>query len=154
MIAVAQRRVPDNVNCVLGDLAHLPLPAGGYDAITTISTLHPVELAEVLPRLTDALRPGGVPAAISLHRTQLPWEPVPTELSVLADHGRRAALLCHPAVRRSRLALVETGTPVKEPELTLPEVRQQVRGALPRARVRRLWLWRHEMVRRKPAAPT
>ncbi len=59
MIAVAQRTVPDNVYRVLGDIAHLPLPAGGHDAITGISALHHVELPEALPRPADALRPGG-----------------------------------------------------------------------------------------------
>jgi hypothetical protein len=47
--------------------------------------------------------------------------------------------------------LDETGMPVKAPELTLRQIRQQVDDVLPGARARRLLLWRYELVWRKPS---
>jgi 2-polyprenyl-3-methyl-5-hydroxy-6-metoxy-1,4-benzoquinol methylase len=54
MIAEAKRTVPANVTCLLGDVATIDLPADAYDAVTSISALHHMDLPVVLPRL-----PGG-----------------------------------------------------------------------------------------------
>jgi SAM-dependent methyltransferase len=44
MIAEAQRIVPANVTCLLGDAATGDLPGGAYDAVTSISALHHMDL--------------------------------------------------------------------------------------------------------------
>jgi 2-polyprenyl-3-methyl-5-hydroxy-6-metoxy-1,4-benzoquinol methylase len=152
MIAAAQPTVPENVTCVPGDVCEVALPAGAYDAITSISALHHMPLPQVLPRLAAALRPGGVLVAVVHHRVKLPRDLLAHAVSTLAVYGRRAILLCIPRPRRYRRELVETGMPVKDPELTVRQVRQQAGGVLPGARVRRLVLWRYELVWRKPVA--
>ncbi|HEY6312438.1 MAG TPA: class I SAM-dependent methyltransferase [Streptosporangiaceae bacterium] len=64
MIAEARRIVPATVTCLLGDAAAADLPAGAYDAVTSISALHHMDLPAVLPRLAAALRPGRLLIAV------------------------------------------------------------------------------------------
>jgi trans-aconitate methyltransferase len=156
MIAEARRRTPANVNCVQADVLTDGLPATNYDAIVSISALHHMPLETVLPQLADALRPGGVLAAIALPRADLRHE-WPHEL---------AAALAHRAFgvrfRAERLLRIGTGfakTPnhdtmpvVLDPPLTTREVAAQTAGLLPGARVRRLLFWRYLLVWQKPAA--
>jgi SAM-dependent methyltransferase len=44
MIAEARRIVPANVTCLLGDAATADLPGRAYDAVTSISALHHMDL--------------------------------------------------------------------------------------------------------------
>src|SRR5689334_2277138 len=66
MITLAQERVPRNVDVRVADVATVPLPHTHYDAVTSISVLHHLELTQVLPRLAEALRPGGLLIAVAL----------------------------------------------------------------------------------------
>ena len=155
MIAEARRTVPANVTCLLGDAATADLPAGAYDAVTSVSALHHMALPAVLPRLAAALRPGGVLAAVALHRLEVPRGLPGEAVSVLGSNARRAVLLCLPAGRRGRREVyrrhaVRPPMPVMDPELTLREVRAQAAAALPGSRVRWLVHWRYELTWRKP----
>ncbi len=150
MIAAARRTVPGNVRCLLGDVAVMPLAADSYDAVTSISALHHMSLPEVLPRLAEALRPGGVLIATALYRTELPRDALPEALAALTVYGRRGLLLCIPRARRYRRTLDEAGVPMCAPRLTLREIRGEVREVLPGARVTRLLQWRYELAWRKP----
>jgi SAM-dependent methyltransferase len=155
MIEAARATVPANVSCLLGDIAEMTLPAGAYDTITSISALHHLSLPTVLPRLSQALRPGGVLVAIALHRADFPRD-LPFEVvSALASNARRGALLIRPAGRRYRRQMYQRNRalpaiPFMDPELTVRQVRQQAERALPGATVRRLVLWRYELRWRKP----
>jgi hypothetical protein len=93
--------------------------------------------------------------AITLHRLDtsrdLPLEAV----SMLANISRRGALICLPAGRRNRREMYRRHTagpamPIMDSELTIRQVRRQAERALPGATVRRLVLWRYELVWRKP----
>ena len=96
MIAETERTVPANVTCLLGDVTTAELPAGGYDAVTSISALHHMDLPEVLPRLGASLRPGGLLIAVSLHRLEI-LRGLPAEaVSVFGSNARRVVLLCLP----------------------------------------------------------
>jgi 2-polyprenyl-3-methyl-5-hydroxy-6-metoxy-1,4-benzoquinol methylase len=154
MIEAARRAVPANVTCLQGDVAEMTLPAGAYDAITSISALHHMSLPTVLPRLGQALRPGGILVAITLHRLDIPRDLPLEAVSMLANISRRGALICLPAGRRNREMYrrhtAGPAMPIMDPELTLRQVRQQAERALPGAAVRRLVLWRYELVWRKP----
>jgi len=156
MIDAARRAVPANVTCILADVRTAPLPAAGYDAITSISALHHMPLPEVLPRLASALRPGGTLVAVALHRREPPRDLLFQALEVFAVFGRRAVLIWLPAARRYRREMYRrqrTGPamPMMRPPLTLRQVRAQAVGALPGASVRRLPLWRYELFWRKPS---
>lgn len=150
MIDQAGARVPDNVTCLLGDVHTMPLPGAGYDAITSISALHHLDLPVVLPKLVAALRPGGVLIAIAHHRDEWPRDLLAFGLGALTVYTRRAVLLAVPGARRYRAAHDESGMPVRAPGLTIRETRDQVRAALPAARVRRLLQWRYEVRWDKP----
>jgi ubiquinone/menaquinone biosynthesis C-methylase UbiE len=155
MIEAARRAVPANVTCWQGDVAEMTLPAGAYDAITSISALHHMSLPTVLPRLAQALRPGGLLVAIALYRLDVPRDLPLEAVSMLANFSRRGALICLPAGRRNRREMYRRraagpSMPIMDPELTIRQVRQQAERALPGATVRRLVLWRYELRWRKP----
>jgi SAM-dependent methyltransferase len=155
MIAEAQRAVPANVTCLLADAAAVDLPAGAYDAVTSISALHHMDLRVVLPRLGAVLRPGGLLIAVSHHRLEIPRSLPAEAVSVFASNARRVALLCLPAGRQYRREMyrrhaAQPQMPIMNPELTLREVRAQAAAALPGSRVRWLVHWRYELTWRKP----
>jgi SAM-dependent methyltransferase len=102
MIAEARRAAPPNVAFLLGDVATVDLPAGAYDAVTSVSALHHMDLPVVLPRLAAALRPGGLLIAVSHHRLEIPRGLPAEAVSVLGNNARRAVLLCLPSGRRCR----------------------------------------------------
>jgi SAM-dependent methyltransferase len=155
MIAAARRAVPPNVTCLLGDAATADLPDGTYDAVTSISALHHLDLPVVLPRLAAALRPGGLLIAVALHRLELPRGLPAGLVSVAGSSARRALLLALPAGRRSRRDMYRRHAarppmPVLDPRLSLRQVRAQAAAALPGSRVRWLVHWRYELTWRKP----
>jgi SAM-dependent methyltransferase len=155
MIEAARRAVPANVSCLQGDVAEMTLPAGAYDAITSISALHHLSLPTVLPRLAQALRPGGILIGVSHHRLEVPRDLPFEAVRVLANISRRSALVALPAGRHYRREMYRRlgagpTMPIMDPELTIRQVRQQAERALPGATVRRLVLWRYELRWRKP----
>ena len=147
MIELARQRTSDNVNCILADVLTDPLPAGGYDAIFSISALHHMPLEDALLRLAALLRPGGVIAAIALPRTDLVRE-LPTEV---------VAAVGHPLLGAGFVAVRSVGSSdwfakdkshaampvVMDPQLTTREVAQRAGAVLAGARVRRLVFWRY-----------
>jgi hypothetical protein len=76
-------------------------------------------------------------------------------VSFFGNNGRRAVLLCLPAGRRYRREMYQRRAgqptmPVKDPQLSLRQVRVQASAALPGSRVRWLVHWRYELTWRKP----
>jgi SAM-dependent methyltransferase len=156
MIEEARRAAPPNVTCILADVLQEPLLDARYDAIVSISALHHVPLADVLPRLARALRPGGVLAAAALPRVDLPHE-LPTELTATIGYrvlGAGFAILR--ASGRGRWYAKELNhlimPVVLDPTLTTRQVRQQASALLPGAHVRRLVFWRYLLLWKKPTA--
>jgi SAM-dependent methyltransferase len=154
MIEEARRVVPPNVTCILADLLQEPLPDTRYDAIVSISALHHISLAEALPRLAGALRPGGVLAAAALPRRDLLRE-LPAELTAAIGHrlfGTAFAILR--TIDRGRWYAMEPNRAIMpvvlDPSLTTRQVRHQASALLPGARVRRLVFSRYFMLWQKP----
>jgi 2-polyprenyl-3-methyl-5-hydroxy-6-metoxy-1,4-benzoquinol methylase len=155
MIQAARARVPANVTCIQTDLLRARVPSEHYDAITSISALHHMPLAEALPRLSAALRPGGVLVATALPRSDLPRE-LPLELAALALQNVRGLALAGARLVRGeplRLQRDDPAMPVLDPTLTTREVRREAAALLPALRVRRLLFWRYLLVWRKPLSP-
>ncbi|MEV6427616.1 class I SAM-dependent methyltransferase [Nocardia sp. NPDC051463] len=157
MIAAAQRTVPANVTCVRADfLSDGVVPEGRYDAVFSVTALHHMTLADALPRMAAALRPGGVLAAIALPRTDLPRE-LPVEFAAFAAQRVFAAVF---AVARAtsggdwyaREPAHDEMPVMLDPSLTTRQVRAGATAALPGADVRRLLFWRYLLVWRKPPA--
>ncbi len=158
MIELARRRVPANVNCVLADVMTADLEPESYDAIVSMSTMHHVPLDSALPRLADALRPGGVLAAVALPRRDLPRE-LPVELAATSWHHLVGiALACGGATtdagRRLTYEPAHDQMPIHNPTLTTRQVRAQASAALPGSKVRRLVLWRYLLTWQRPTAGT
>jgi SAM-dependent methyltransferase len=152
MIALARRRVPTNVECVPADVMDHPLDPGSYDAIVSMSSLHHLPLAPALQRLATALRPGGVLAAVAMPRTDLPRE-LPVELLGSAWHlviGAGLAAFGHRRGLALRRSPDHDVMPVRDPELSIRQVRQEAVSVLPGVRVHRLLLWRYLLVWHRP----
>lgn len=153
MIELAERRVPDNVACILGDVLEHPLPAEGYDAIVSMTALHHVPLDEVLPMLDRALRPGGVLAVVALPRVDrrdLGYELV----ALVAQRVCALAFyLLRTVTRRPWYAHEASHAEmpiVGDPPLGTHDVRRIAAGLLPGVRVHRLVFWRYFLLWDKP----
>jgi SAM-dependent methyltransferase len=154
MIEEAKRRTPDNVNCVLADVLVDALPSKDYDAILSITALHHMPLQDALPVLADALRPGGVLAAVALPRPDLRRE-LPIEIVAAIGHRLLGAVFFAKRALRSDDGFAKdpdrSSMPVAmNPPLTTREVADLAAALLPGVQVRRLLFWRYLLIWRKP----
>jgi SAM-dependent methyltransferase len=154
MIELARQAAPANVNCILADVLHEPLPGVQYDAIVSICALHHMPLREVLPRLARALRPGGVLVAIALPRGDLPRE-LPVEIVGATGHLLLGAVFA--VLRATGRWSVYARQPhhdlmpvVLDPTLTTRQVRLEASSVLPGVQVKRLIFWRYFLLWHKP----
>jgi 2-polyprenyl-3-methyl-5-hydroxy-6-metoxy-1,4-benzoquinol methylase len=156
MVALARERVPANVDVWVDDITIAQLPSAHYDVVTSISALHHVELAQVLPRLAEALRPGGLLIAVALPRTDLPRD-IPIEaLSSVGNRVLGAAFRLEQVLTGRRRYAHEATVremPMQDPVLTTRQVREQAARVLPGVQVRRLPFWRYELRWRRPLTP-
>jgi SAM-dependent methyltransferase len=154
MIEQAKRRTPDNVNCVLADVLVDALPSKDYDAIFSITALHHMPLQDALPVLADALRPGGVLAAVAMPRPD-PRRELLVEIVAAVGHRLLGAVFW------ARRWLGGDGGFAKDPDhgsmpvvmdpaLTTREVADVAAALLPGVLVRRLLFWRYLLIWRKP----
>lgn len=151
MIAAAQRRCSDSsrVRWLVGDVLDrdLPLPEGGYHAVTAVSSLHHLPLDDGLHRLAELVRPGGVLAVVGHYR-----------LDTIADRCIEIVALPANAAVGAALAVAggggkpdDDGMPVRPPTATLAEIRQAA-ARLPGSTVTRALYWRYLLAwRRTPA---
>ena len=156
MTALARERVPANVDVRVEDITTVDLPPTRYDAVMSISALHHVELTQVLPRLAQALRPGGLLLAVALRKTDLPRD-LPIEAwSAVAHRLLGAAFRLEQTLTgRGRYAheMSVRVMPMQDPALTTRQVREQAACVLPDVAVRRLPFWRYELRWRRPMTP-
>jgi SAM-dependent methyltransferase len=158
MIEAARQATPPNVTCILGDVMRDPLPPESYDAIVSVTALHHLPVDDALRRLSRALRPGGVLAAVALPRRDLARE-LPVELLAAAGHrvlGAAFAVLRAPGRGGwyRKAPSHETMPKVLDPLLTTRQVRRHATVALPGARVRRLVFWRYLLLWQRPIEGT
>jgi SAM-dependent methyltransferase len=152
MIRVAQAREPQraNIEFQLADASTWPFPFERFDCIASIATLHHLDPRVLLPRLRDALRPGGVLLVLDLVSDEGLLDLARSTLAVGVSGALR---LVHTGRLRDpkevREAWEEHGR--GETYLRLSEVRDMCRELLPGAEVRRHLLWRYSIVWRKPA---
>lgn len=154
MVELARARVPANVDVRVDDVTTAKLPADHYDAVTSISVLHHLDLATVLPRLAATLRPGGLLVAIALPKPDLPRDLPVEAVSAVGHRLLGGAFRIEQAVTRRRRRFGHEPSvrvmPVQDAVLTTREIREQAQRALPGARVRRLPFWRYELRWRRP----
>jgi SAM-dependent methyltransferase len=141
VLDVARARVPANVHCRLVDVLRDDLGLAAYDAVLSVSALHHLPLEQGLAAMAPVLRPGGVLAAVALPRVDLPRE-LPLEAAALV--ADRVVGLTR-AARGRRTIDDAVAVRMRDPELTVREVRDRATAVLPGVRVRRLLFWRYAL---------
>jgi 2-polyprenyl-3-methyl-5-hydroxy-6-metoxy-1,4-benzoquinol methylase len=154
MIRVARSRSSQfpQIEFEVGDIMTRALPAAHFDCIATIATLHHLSHADVLPKLKDALRPGGKLVVLDLYQP---------ETNLLTARGLLDALLHVVALGTSvTLRLFHKGRlrPPREVRaaweahgktdryLTMDEVRTFYTSIFPGVTIRKHLLWRYSAV--------
>lgn len=132
------------VRYAVADVTRKTPPPGTYDFISCIASLHHMPF-DTVAGLRDALRPGGVLAVLGLYRGG-PADVAKAPLVVPLNLGIRAALSRRPDA---------DGEPVRprvrDPEMTLPEIRERAAELLPGAVISPRLFWRYVLAYRHPA---
>jgi ubiquinone/menaquinone biosynthesis C-methylase UbiE len=151
MIRIARTRSEqfDNVEFQLADAMTWDFPRSHFDFVCSIATLHHLQQREVLLKMRDALRPGGVLVVLDLVQSDGFVEQVVdaiaggVSVSLRLVHNGR---LKPPAAVRK--AWEEHGK--HDSYATVRQVRALADEILPGATVKRCLLWRYTLVYRKP----
>jgi SAM-dependent methyltransferase len=146
MIRIAREQSRDfpNIDFDVADVMRYDLGDGRFDCIASIATLHHLPLADLLPWIARALRPGGALLVLDLCRS-----------TGLRDRALDCAALAATAFTRLfrsawrvpanvRRAWRDHG--VTDRYVTLPEVRACCKPSLPGAVVRRQLMWRYSLI--------
>ncbi|MFD9889063.1 class I SAM-dependent methyltransferase [Amycolatopsis sp. NPDC059027] len=123
-----------------GDFLAADLPAGGFDFICSVATIHHMDYEAALTRMRELLRPGGTLVVVGLAR----------EASA-ADWA--VTIAAAPVVRITkalRRAHGPDGMPAMSPRMSYAEVRATARRLLPNVRYRRHLLRRYSLTWVKP----
>lgn len=139
-----------NIDFQVADVLTLELPAGRFDCVAAIATLHHLPFAEALTKIKRALKPGGVLLVLDLFENEGLPDAFRSALALPLSLGlrlvRRGRLLPPREVRR---AWAEHGR--HDSYLTIKQVREACAELLPGAVVRRHLLWRYSLVWKKAA---
>lgn len=150
MIRIAAERSAHypNIDFEVGDVMDRGFSPGQFDCIASISTLHHLPPEEVLPKLKDALKPGGTLVVLDLFK--------PEGLSGLL--GSALAMPVSLALRLLKTRRWRDPQEVRQAwethgehdaYMTLPEARQTYGALLPGAQVQGRLLWRYSAVWKK-----
>ncbi len=147
MIQIAAERSAHypNIDFEVGDVMDRRFSPGQFDCIASIATLHHLPPEEVLPKLRDALKPGGTLEVLDLFKPDglagllgsALAIPVSLALRLLKTHRWRDSQ----EVRQAWEAHGE-----HDAYMTLSEARRAYGALLPGARVRGHLLWRYSAV--------
>ena len=143
MIRVARSLGEHNITYSCDDMRSFPLAPNSYDFISCIASIHHLPFADTVSRLRDALAPGGVLAILGLSKPTL------TDYAVAAVAA--PANWAHGIHARLDKAAESTQPPIRDPEMTLKEIRREAEALLPGARIRRHLYWRYSLVYKKTA---
>ncbi|UKY47429.1 class I SAM-dependent methyltransferase [Streptomyces inhibens] len=143
IISRAQRLTPPAipVTFTVAD-ALTGIPAGSYDAITCVATIHHLPFAEALTVFRRHLAPGGTLVVVGLSRAQTAGDyllgaaasPLNAATGWLKNKGRRAP---RPV---SMTALTRPA------DMSFSDIVSEAHHALPGARLRRRLFWRYTLV--------
>ncbi|MGW0613654.1 class I SAM-dependent methyltransferase [Streptomyces sp. NPDC002788] len=117
-----------------------------HDVITCVAVLHHLPFTEALEAFRDHLAPGGALVIVGVCRERTPADhllsvasiPLNIVMALLKNRGRRAE------------RPVSMTAPVRQPDMTFPEIARTARTILPGARLRRRLFWRYTLVWRHP----
>ncbi len=152
MIRLARERsagIP-NIHYEQADVLDYLQPGMTFGVITSIATLHHLSLESILPRLRDALVPGGVLLVLDLY--------TPENRPDLLLSGLTGMVASNLFKRWHRVPSPTSGESaaweahgVHDVYPRLSQVRQFCATQLPGAQVRKHVLWRYSLLWRKPA---
>ncbi len=147
MMRVAQERSINlgNIEYQVADVLKYELPAGHFDCIVSIATLHHLPLEVMLDKMKTALKANGVLLVLDLFKAEsaadyalsIPAVPWSFALRLWKQHRLRPP-------REVRQAWAEHGR--TDVYLTLSQVQRSCDKVLPGARVARHLLWRYSIV--------
>ncbi|MEU1120590.1 MULTISPECIES: class I SAM-dependent methyltransferase [unclassified Streptomyces] len=129
------------------DVTAEELPAGHYDAVTCLASLHHMPFGTVT-RLRDALAPGGTLLVLGCHAGTTGWDVVASPVNAVA----RVAVFAGERLRGTHPPPLMA--PVRQPDMTLRQIRTEAARLLPGSRVRQLLFWRYLLTYRKPVERT
>ncbi|WP_055590054.1 class I SAM-dependent methyltransferase [Streptacidiphilus griseoplanus] len=118
------------------------IPAGLYDVITCVATIHHLPFTEALTRFCQLLAPGGTLVIVGLSRPQTRMDylfdvtsiPLNAAVGWLKNRGR-------PTTRP-----VSMTAPTRSAVMTIHQIAREAAGLLPGARLRRRLFWRYTLV--------
>ena len=153
MVRVARARSAEapNIEYRVADVTTTALPEAAFDVVLSVATLHHVPLAEVVPRLAAAVRPGGW-LLIQDVATRRGLRHLPVNALAWLVRRLRGG---HGAVRGAdarTIAALYREHGADERYLTPAEAERAYRELLPGARVVHHLEWRYTAVWRRPAA--
>jgi 2-polyprenyl-3-methyl-5-hydroxy-6-metoxy-1,4-benzoquinol methylase len=141
-----------DIEYVRGDFLALSFEPESFDLVTSVASLHHMEIERALQRMCDLLRPGGALAVVGLARG---GSPVDVALNVPAVIGTRLHLVASAHNRRRRATVQRTAQTYQSPVIRPPpasyqDMRRLAGRILPGARYRRHLYWRYSLVWTKP----
>ena len=128
-----------NVAFAVGDIMTYPLQPDTFQFLSTVATLHHLDLESALVRFGEVLAPGGVLVIIGLYRPQGITDTAFVAAGSLASHAKRRFY-----------QFDRMNAPMQQPQQTLPEIRNAARRVLPGSRLMRRLYFRYSLVWRKP----
>lgn len=147
-IAKSRSRQFPNIEFQVVNVTPGSFPYQGFDCVAAIATLHHLPLAEMLLRMRDALRPGGVLLVLDLFEPEGLADTLRGFLAGPVSVGMRFiqnGRLFPP--REVRKAFAEHAR--HDSFSTLSQVREICRDILPGARLQKHFFWRYSIVWRK-----
>jgi len=139
-----------NIDFQVVDVLSWQFPARRFDCVVSIATLHHLPLAEMLARMKDSLKRGGVLLVLDLFQAEGVWAMIWSGPALMVSFGMKVLrkVPLRPS-REMRAAWAEHDQHDSYPLLS--EVRKICAEILPGAKVTKHLLWRYSIVWEKPA---
>ncbi|MFD6475508.1 class I SAM-dependent methyltransferase [Streptomyces anulatus] len=126
------------------------VPAGLYDVITCVATIHHLPLTDALTRFREHLAPGGTLIVVGLYRPRSRSDYL---IDAVAIPSNIAMAWIKNKGRRSPRPVAMTA-PTRPAATSFPDIVRDARLVLPGARLRRRLFWRYTLVWNQYAPPT
>lgn len=130
----ARERTADlpNVRVLRDDFLTAPLPPASFDLVIFSASLHHMDREAALRKARDLLSPGGLLLVVGLAKPK-----------GLVDYLTEILRVIPAAVGSALRGESDPGVPIREPELSLRELRKIVKALLPGAAIRRGLYYRY-----------
>jgi ubiquinone/menaquinone biosynthesis C-methylase UbiE len=139
IIKVARDRTTNpSIRYIEGDFLTHQFDEAQFDFVSMVASIHHMSFAAALEKASGTLRSGGILAVLGVFEeriTDLPYSAAAAPVNAYFARRRDWS---------------DPGSPIKPPDMTLPEIRAAAKDLLPNVRIRRLLLWRYLLTWRQP----